>query len=80
LTREVVLAVRPAARGGGIGTALLRAAIAEAASRGVALWLDVRETNPAQQLYQRLGFRRVPGWAAPNRTGSLSLGMIYLGA
>jgi len=80
LTREISLAVHPTARGGGIGTALLRTLIDEAAARRVALYLDVRETNPALHLYQRLGFREVPGWVARNRTGSLSLGMIYIGA
>jgi ribosomal protein S18 acetylase RimI-like enzyme len=79
-SREITLAVHPDARGGGVGTMLMQAAIAAAAARDVALWLDVRETNPAQRLYQRLGFRLVPGWVARNRTGSLSLGMIYLGA
>jgi ribosomal protein S18 acetylase RimI-like enzyme len=81
LTREITIAVRPAARGGGVGASLLHAAIDEAAAQGLALWLDVRETNPvAMRLYQRLGFRRVPGWAARNRTGSMSFGMIYFGA
>jgi ribosomal protein S18 acetylase RimI-like enzyme len=74
---EISIAVREDARGRGIGAELLRALIAEAVSRRVRLSLNVRETNPALRLYERLGFRRVPGQEVPNRVGTLSLGMVF---
>lgn len=44
----------------GLGEALMRAAIAEAAARGrTLLCLDVRARDPAQALYRKLGFRDV---------------------
>ena len=46
----------PGARGRGVGTAILRALQAEAASRSVPLRLHVTEVNPARRLYERLGF------------------------
>ena len=73
---EVSIGVRDSIRGRGLGTALLQALIAEARSRGLRLSLNVRETNPAQHLYERLGFRRIAGQEVPNRVGTLSLGML----
>jgi len=75
----VTIAVRDGARGRGVGEALLRALIGEASARGLHLALDVRETNPARRLYERLGFRYVPGLAVRNRVGTLSLGMVHGG-
>jgi ribosomal protein S18 acetylase RimI-like enzyme len=75
----VTIAVRDGARGKGIGETLLRALIDEATARGLQLSLDVRETNPALRLYERVGFRRVPGREVPNRVGTLSIGMVYGG-
>lgn len=51
------LALLPAARGQGIGTALLRGLMAEARQRGVALTISVEIHNPARRLYARLGFQ-----------------------
>lgn len=75
----VTIAVRDGVRGKGVGVTLLRALIDEAVARGLRLSLDVRETNPAMRLYERLGFRRVPGQEVRNRVGTLSLGMMYGG-
>lgn len=52
------LFVREEVRGRGVGTALLQAAMAEAARRGYAeVRLDVVDTNPrARALYERQGF------------------------
>jgi ribosomal protein S18 acetylase RimI-like enzyme len=75
-TPELAIAVREPARGQGVGQALLRALIAEAARRGLRLCLNVRQDNPAVRLYERLGFRIVPGAAVRNRVGGLSIGMI----
>ena len=52
----VDVALLPEARGGGIGTDLLRALQDEAAEKDVPLRLKVLLTNPARRLYQRLGF------------------------
>jgi GNAT superfamily N-acetyltransferase len=76
-TPEVTIGVEKAARGQGVGGRLLRALIAEAARRGVGLCLNVRDDNPARRLYERIGFRLVPGSAVPNRVGGMSVGMIW---
>jgi ribosomal protein S18 acetylase RimI-like enzyme len=75
-TPEVTIGVSGAARGQGVGGRLLSALIAEAARRGVGLCLNVRHDNPARRLYERMGFRLVPGSAVPNRVGGTSFGMI----
>ena len=56
------LAVVPDAQGQGAGSALLHAAIARAAQRGIRLLvlLTQPEMLAAQRLYQRAGFRRLP--------------------
>ena len=51
------LFVDRALRGQGIGTAVVKALIEEAARADRALTLGVVKTNPALPLYQRLGFR-----------------------
>jgi ribosomal protein S18 acetylase RimI-like enzyme len=57
-----MLAVDPAARGRGIGTALLRRVIEESAARGRAgvVCSSLPQMRAAHQLYERLGFRRAP--------------------
>lgn len=55
----VDISLLPEYRNRGIGSALLRALLAEAAERGASLSLNVAMANPAQHLYQRLGFRTV---------------------
>jgi ribosomal protein S18 acetylase RimI-like enzyme len=72
---KVSISVKPNARGQGIGEKLMRALIGEAARRGLGLCLSVRFENPARRLYERLGFRDIPGSAAPNRAGGMSIGM-----
>jgi ribosomal protein S18 acetylase RimI-like enzyme len=76
-TPEVTIGVRPHSRGQGVGRMLLDALIAEATQRGVGLCLNVRHDNPARRLYERIGFRLVPGSGVPNRVGGTSLGMIW---
>jgi len=76
-TPEVTIGVSETARGRGVGGRLLRAVIAEAERRGVGLCLNVRHDNPARRLYERIGFRLVPGAAVPNRVGGTSFGMIW---
>lgn len=56
----LLLAVRPAKRGSGIGAALLRATIADAQTRGAErLHLEVRAGNSAVNLYRAHGFSKV---------------------
>jgi len=76
-TPEVTIGVSEAARGKGVGGRLLSALLAQAARRGVGLCLNVRHDNPARRLYERIGFRLVPGSAVPNRVGGTSFGMIW---
>jgi ribosomal protein S18 acetylase RimI-like enzyme len=54
--RLVDIALLPEYRNAGVGTALLRALLAEAASAGKPLRLTVRKGNRAARLYSRLGF------------------------
>jgi ribosomal protein S18 acetylase RimI-like enzyme len=51
------IALLPAQRGAGLGSALLRELQEEAVVRGSAIVLHVARTNPALRLYVRLGFR-----------------------
>jgi ribosomal protein S18 acetylase RimI-like enzyme len=51
------LFVDRALRGRGIGAAMVKALIEDAARAGRALTLGVVKTNPALRLYERLGFR-----------------------
>jgi len=39
--------------------------------RGISL--NVRRSNPAVRLYERLGFRKVPGSEMVNRVGGVSI-------
>ena len=54
--RIMDIALVPPFRGRGIGTALLRQLMEEAAGSGRALSIHVELNNPARQLYERLGF------------------------
>jgi ribosomal protein S18 acetylase RimI-like enzyme len=72
---KVSIGVKPNARGQGVGETLMRELIGEAAGRGLGLCLSVRSENPARRLYERLGFRDIPGSAVTNRAGGRSIGM-----
>ena len=54
--RLVDVALLPEHRGNGLGTALVSAVLAEAAAAGKPVTIHVERMNPAQRLYQRLGF------------------------
>lgn len=43
-------------QGRGLGTAVIRSLIADAARRGLLVTLQVLKVNPARRLYERLGF------------------------
>jgi ribosomal-protein-alanine N-acetyltransferase len=67
----LLIAVDPRHRGRGIGTALLEQFVAEAGARGAArLFLEMREGNPAESLYQRHGFASVGRRRAYYRRGT----------
>lgn len=57
--RVMELALLPAYRGRGIGSALLCGVQQEAARGGQAVTIHVEQTNPALRLYQRLGFAAI---------------------
>jgi ribosomal protein S18 acetylase RimI-like enzyme len=54
--RGIDIALLPAYRRAGIGTAILRGLLAEAASEGKPFRIHVAKLNRAQRLYERLGF------------------------
>jgi GNAT superfamily N-acetyltransferase len=54
--RIVDISLLPEHRGGGIGSALLRDLLDEAARAGKAVTIHVEKFNPAMNLYRRLGF------------------------
>ncbi len=58
-TPELSLSVWPGHRARGIGTRLLKAALAKAEQHFPAVSLSVNSVNPAVRLYERLGFERV---------------------
>jgi ribosomal protein S18 acetylase RimI-like enzyme len=50
------ISLLPGERGAGLGGAMLRDVIADAAAAGRKLSLHVERSNPARRLYERLGF------------------------
>lgn len=54
--RIIDIALLPEHRGKGVGTAILKNILAEAAAAGKAVAIQVDRLNPALQLYRRLGF------------------------
>jgi ribosomal protein S18 acetylase RimI-like enzyme len=57
--RIVDIALLPAFRGHGIGTALLQGILAEGEEQGVPVTIHVERQNPARALYERLGFTQI---------------------
>ncbi len=63
---ELSVCVLPGYRGAGLGPHLVAAVVDEGRRRGLAaLSLSVEQGNPAQRLYERLGFAPVAGAADP---------------
>ena len=76
-TPEMTIGVKQHMRGRGVGQMLMRAMLAEAIRRDLRLCLNVRQTNPALRLYERMGFHAVPGMIVRNRVGGLSVWMVW---
>ncbi|WP_245307805.1 GNAT family N-acetyltransferase [Hoeflea sp. IMCC20628] len=57
--RIIDIALMPDTRGQGVGSALLRDVMDEAAGLSKAVSIHVEKTNPAMRLYKRLGFETV---------------------
>jgi ribosomal protein S18 acetylase RimI-like enzyme len=74
-TPELAIAVLPNFRGQGIGTALLQHLLELAKAIYPAVCLNVRESNPAVRLYERIGFQTIKGSEIVNRTGGISYDM-----
>jgi ribosomal protein S18 acetylase RimI-like enzyme len=70
-TPELAIAVLPAHRGRGVGQRLLAELLEAARGRFRAVSLSVRADNPARRLYERTGFRALPG--ADPGSGSLTM-------
>lgn len=73
---ELAIAVLPDYRAQGVGTALLKQTLAIAQDKFPAVSLSIRADNPALRLYQRVGFVKVDGSEAVNRTGGVSFTMV----
>ena len=69
-TPELALAVLPGHEGRGLGTRMLVQLLSQATQRYPAVALSVRRNNPAQRLYERIGFRRIG--IITNRVGGQS--------
>ena len=57
--RIIDIALMPEHCGKGLGTALLRDVLGEAAAAGRSVTIHVEKFNPAMRLYQRLGFEKI---------------------
>ncbi|QTD56564.1 ribosomal protein S18-alanine N-acetyltransferase [Parasphingorhabdus cellanae] len=56
----LMIAVDPKYQNAGIGLAILKKLISDAENNGtIAVFLEVRSNNPAQSLYQKLGFKKI---------------------
>jgi GNAT superfamily N-acetyltransferase len=73
-TPELAIAVLPDYVGKGVGTQLLSYILEAARENYASVVLSVRATNPAKQLYERMGFVEIG--KATNRTGTESLNML----
>lgn len=54
--RIIDISLLPAARGGGVGSAILGDLMRDAAAKSKRVSIQVERTNPAMRLYHRLGF------------------------
>ena len=73
---ELAIGTIPNARGRGVGTRVLHALLRRLKTRYSGVSLSVRLENPAIRLYERFGFRRMPGSPIVNRVGTKSVIML----
>lgn len=71
---ELATGVLPDARGGGVGTQIMRVLLQHARPHYGEIILSVRQTNPAVRFYERLGFKETR--RIKNRVGGESLVML----
>ena len=57
--RLIDIALLPVHRGKGLGAAIIKKILAEAAAAGLPVRIHVEKFNPALRLYERLGFRPI---------------------
>jgi ribosomal protein S18 acetylase RimI-like enzyme len=74
-TPELAIATLPEYRNQGIGTKLLTHLLTIAKTSYPAISLSIRSTNPALHLYERYGWKIVPGSETVNRIGGISFKM-----
>jgi ribosomal protein S18 acetylase RimI-like enzyme len=74
-TPELAIAVLPGHRGRGLGEQMLRELLEAARGTFDAVSLSVRADNPARRLYERTGFRVVPGSDA-SESGSVTMRLL----
>lgn len=74
-TPELAIAVLPEYRNQGIGTQLITHLLAVAKASYPSISLSIRSTNPALNLYKKLGWQVVPGSETINRVGGISFKM-----
>ena len=75
-TPELAIVIVAGHRGRGLGTLLITGLLAEARQKYPAISLSVRAENPAVRLYERFGFKLVPGSQVTNRVGTVSQTMV----
>lgn len=75
-TPELAIGILPAHRGCGVGTALMTELIELTKPHYGGISLSTRAANtPALRLYERVGFRKIPGTEVTNWAGGLSYNM-----
>ncbi len=75
---ELAMAVLPSYRRLGVGSRLLLHLIDSAQIAFPGICLNVRADNPVVSLYQRVGFIKIAGSEAVNRTGGISFNMLCM--
>jgi ribosomal protein S18 acetylase RimI-like enzyme len=75
-TAELAIGVLPDYRGKGMGSMLLQKLMSEVAVNHNSISRNVRASNPAVRLYERLGFMKIQGSDIVNRVGGHSFNMI----
>lgn len=75
-TPELAVGILEGHRGQGVGTLLMNALLAQTRKKYPGISLSVRAENPAVRLYERFGFKLIPGSQLTNRVGTVSQTML----